>query len=650
VRRLRCAAGLAGVAVLAGLALGALGATPAAATDQPPTVTGNTLTGTYSSSTGQPILYGGYRLPASLTPHVASALCSGGGIAMVGSGPDNSTECKVPGLTSVTITITFDQPVAQACGCTTFTVSGYWNYTGNPADYMFGPNLIVRVPVASPSPTPSPSPSPTPTPTPTPTPSPTPAAPATPATHGGSSMSWIWWVVIVVGILLALLGVLLWGPWSAGSMETAPTVPPEHPHTQEKTTPTTQERPGEPVVPVAPPPTKVKPACDWAVYYDDGFGLECLREPTAHECCRYIIRIDTSLLGDFVTKGRQGPDHVGDWSEEHGERFRIPDLGASWDGLESWSWAGARSGPAGTLNWMQGYGELPHWPPGAQPALPPSGAAAESAADAAADATNALTHVGGELTREPPDVTAETAFLESTLVRVRLESHCKKHTNTYAGQSETDVLLAATDECTYSGRGPCPVKLTAAGWVAARVTGDLNYTAKRIARTFADQTGPEWLGEGPAVPSALGEKEALPSMTGFLPDHDHRNPPRRVFQSQIRGKDARVVQQDKYRVRLSDYAELYGAVNVPVEVWPVSDRVSAATWSHVRHALKVVGTDTVQCDGNCCGKNGTCKCAPEFELFLGPGKGLIRTDGHEYAVERPHGQKPDGLDEHWSLV
>jgi hypothetical protein len=618
------------MAVLASLTLGAI---PARAADQPPTVAGNTLTGTYSSPNGQPILYGGFQLPASLTSHVTSLSCSGGGTAMLGAGPAGAHECKEPGVTSVTVTYLFDADVNKLCACTSITVNGFWNYTGRSSDYIIGPAITVNVPATSAPPAPV-------------TP---PKVPAGTSTHqgSGSSLGWIWWTVIVIGLLMTLLGLIRWRRWSTAMQETPPAVPAEHPHTQEKPpTPHTQERPHDPVIPGVVPQTKVKPACDWAVYFDDGVFLECLRKPTAHECCRYIISIQTSLSGNFVTKGRQGPDHVGDWSQDHGERFRIPDLGARWDGLESWSWAGARSGPAGTLNWMQGYGELPHTPAG-QPALPPLDAAGDLPAPT--DATDTLTRVGAVSYREPPDVLAETAFLESTVVNVRLESHCTKHKNTYDGRAETDVFLAATDECTHTGPGPCPVKLKAAGWVAARVIGDLNYTAKRIARTFADQTHPEWLKEGPAVPSALGESQSLPSLGGDLPDHDHRNPPRRVYQSEIRGKDARVVHKDQYRVRLSDYAELYAGVVVPVEVWPTTDRVTAATWSHVRHALKVVGTDKVQCKGNCCGKHGTCRCAPEFELFLGPGKGLIRTDGHEYGIRRPQGQKPDGLDDPWSV-
>ena len=123
-----------------------------------------------------------------------------------------------------------------------------------------------------------------------------------------------------------------------------------------------------------------------------------------------------------------------------------------------------------------------------------------------------------------------------------------------------------------------------------------------------------------------------------------------MYQSQVSGQDARNVQKDRYRVRLSDYTELYAGVVVPVAAWPATDRVTAAIWSHVRHAFKVVATDTVQCDGNCCAPHGTCRCAPEFELLLGPGKGLIRTDGNEFAVERPYGQEPDGLADCWSLV
>jgi hypothetical protein len=466
------------------------------------------------------------------------------------------------------------------------------------------------------------------------------------STASTSTSNWLWLILVVIGILAALAGLMLWRPWTP--------VAEGHPHTQEKPpTPHTEERPPPPpsgghTIAGGTPPTMQKPVCDWAVYFDEGGILVCLRAATGHECCRYIISVASSLLGRFETRGRQGPDHVGDWSGPHGERLRIPDLGARWDGLESWSWAGARSGPRGTLNWMQGYGELPHGeaPPG--PATLP----AKDADDPAVGLVNpgaTLTPVGHQPYHQPPDVLAQMAFLESTLVRVRLENHCTKHVNTYSGVAESTVHVQATDECTNSAPGPhCPVKLTAVGWVAARVVGRLNYTAQRIVRKFADQDRPEWLNEGPDVPPLLGAEESLPSYGGSLDDsHDHGNPPRRVYQSQILGKDARAVQTDTYRVRLSDYAELYAGAVVPVEVWPTTDRVTAAIWSHVRHALKVVGTDNVQCDGTCCAHPGTCRCAPEFELFLGPGKGLIRTDGKECAVQRPNGQKPDGLDSSW---
>ena len=79
MRRRRLSVGLAGVAFVAWLASWALWAPSAtdAAADQPPVVIGNTLTGTYSSSTGQPILYGGYRLPTNLAPHVTALVVLG---------------------------------------------------------------------------------------------------------------------------------------------------------------------------------------------------------------------------------------------------------------------------------------------------------------------------------------------------------------------------------------------------------------------------------------------------------------------------------------------------------------------------------------------------------------------------------------------
>lgn len=467
--------------------------------------------------------------------------------------------------------------------------------------------------------------------------------PATTATT--STWHPLWLVPIGIGILLALFGLMIWRPLATRE-KPPPVVPLEIPHTQERP-PVTPD--GEiPLTGGPPPTTVVRPACDWALYFDQGGALLCLRKATAHECCRYIISVESSLRGDFQTKGRQGPDHLGDWSKASGERTRIPDLGARWDGLESWSWAGARSGPAGTLNWMQGYGDLPHGlaPPG--PATLPAGGAVADPVAAAPGTEGALTLAGQSPYHQPPDVLAQMAFLESTLVKVRLENHCKRHSNTYSGVAESNVDVYATDECTNSAGDPCPVKLTAAGWVGARVTGDLSYSALRTVRKLADQDHAEWLQEGPHVPAESGDPEPLPSFGGTVAEsHDHRNPPRRVYQSKIFGRNARDVFQDNYRVRLSDYAELYAGVVVPVEVWSTTDRVTAAIWSHVRHAFKVAGTDNVICDGTCCGPNGTCKCAPAFELFLGPGKGLIRVDGNEYPLERPHGQRPDGSDDTW---
>lgn len=258
--------------------------------------------------------------------------------------------------------------------------------------------------------------------------------------------------------------------------------------------------------------------------------------------------------------------------------------------------------------------------------------------------------VAGPPYHEPPDVLAQAAFFEETLVRVRLENHCKEHRNVYAGLAESNVAVEATDECTNTAAPPCPVKLTAAGLIAARVTGDLNYSAKRVVRKLADVDRPEWLTEGPEVPHGLGGGDPLSSFGASLDgSHDHRNPPRRAHWSQITGRQGRNILADTFRVRLSDYAELYGAVVVPVEVWPTTARVSAAIWTHTRHTLRLTATDTVQCDGTCCGGDNTCRCAPSFDLMLGPGKGLIRTDGKEFNLERAHGQTPDGSYDYWDV-
>ncbi len=164
-----------------------------------------------------------------------------------------------------------------------------------------------------------------------------------------------------------------------------------------------------------PPPfiPSETPGCDWALYYQAENQTHFLRQAKLHECCKYIVKVRTvGIVNEWASQGRQLP--VDEQPAGDGERFRNPYGWFVPNGLGFGLTAAARSGPFGTLDWMQGLGDAE-----------PSGGGAKPPEETEDGAVQLRT------LEEPPDVAAHWDYCEYTYITVDLHSECPDHVNGY---------------------------------------------------------------------------------------------------------------------------------------------------------------------------------------------------------------------------
>ncbi|MBI2168795.1 MAG: hypothetical protein HYU28_04735 [Actinobacteria bacterium] len=349
-----------------------------------------------------------------------------------------------------------------------------------------------------------------------------------------------------------------------------------------------RRRPGDPEVPIL-----VGDFCDWAAYWEADGKRTVLREPAGHECCVYVLSLTMTVeRAAFAVQGRQDDPAV----EGPGGRLRIPLNHLNGSGLDVWGKAGARNGPSGALEWMQGLGDAP----GRE-------AAGEDRPPGRGEISDADNRSGVEPFDEPFDPSSSIDWQELHVLRARLESECPDHRHRYACEGLSDVDILPGHECTNADPGnACPVQAPAVGRASVGLEGGLQYFQQVEA------------GHLPQQPS----------------DHEHPNRPRQEAATRGTGRDARPVDGDSLQIDIRNEVVIGAGTRVPASAWATTDRVTAEIEAYVEHNISVDAKmqRSSACDaGACCGRE--CRCDPAFKLDLVNGVGKLVVDGRTWRVD-----------------
>jgi hypothetical protein len=433
--------------------------------------------------------------------------------------------------------------------------------------------------------------------------------------------------LIGTGIILFLAGLFLLLRRKRGM--------PEPPPTEDHYTPTAQPMVGEPIepptIPVGVPKTETRDVCDWALYFEDGKkGKVRLRAAQGQECCVYELRVATSTLKDAAAfQGRQEPHMVGGTVAVPKGRLRIPDLELVRSGLDMKMTAGVRSGPAGNLDWMHGYGEP------------------ELSDDIAIEP-----YRQNRPHEEPPDVVAHFDFAETTRVTSTLSSDCPGHENKFDLVADrlmaagSRVTVNADEECTNHAPGECPVELSADGGGALAVVGPIQYWARHVIGSSPDEI--ERNVKEP-IPDVQFPDPKPPEVSGTLHQpHDHQE--RAHYAGKAEAGDGTTQQGDAITLDVFNSGVLDVGIIVPMAVWPATGRVTSAIETSCDHGIVLAGKmkrkDCVNVP--CCG-NKRCICKPAFSLEFDKGKAVLTVEGKKHEIERQALRPKVGFEHVWVL-
>jgi hypothetical protein len=359
-----------------------------------------------------------------------------------------------------------------------------------------------------------------------------------------------------------------------------------------------------------PPPTAYGEiieyaGCGWALYWTDQWGVpQPLRLPggLVEICCKYYVTVKTSANSAVLKQSRQ---------DGTTERLRLYDAGRDLDGVRIEARAGARSGPAGRQDWMQGLG----------------------------DPTDQTGVKAGEFRQlqpaeEPPDVSAHAEHWERTTLAVTLVAGCPEYTNLYDLEGESHMSVMATHECTNEAGDPCPVELSAMGSMKGAIEGPQKF------RTGVSH-------ELGGTPDDLDrEQSSTDDQRTYKPraGHDHAEKDRVTYEFTAEDKSTEVADIDHLNIVVRNQVKLDAAQIVPEEVWPTTERVSAHVETTIGHEVTVRAFLKPEgCAANGCRGHGTCGCDASFEVSLSRfGSSLVVEDKAYEVVRTP---KPPGVDE-----
>ena len=363
-----------------------------------------------------------------------------------------------------------------------------------------------------------------------------------------------------------------------------------------------------PLIATPPPPTD---QCDWAAYYDDGTRRVPLRVASGDECCVYVVTMTSRVRhADLTARGQQ----AGDGTASPDERLRLFDHDIRFSGLDLVSWASARSGPAGRLDWMQ-TGPAASWPRSDDPHRPAGDYRPQAGAF-----------------EDEPDAALHAEYAEVNRLRITLESGCPDHQSSYTAQGRGVSGLEVSAECTNRAPGPeCPVELDALTSSSSRVSGDLTYSLVAEAPGGGDEV------EGQA---GLDVREVSGTVVhgSHVDSHDHLSRPRPTFTGEhTGGAGPAVTSADVFSMDVDNVALHDVGVLVPVRTWPTTDAVSADVYVDFQHDISVdaamTRTTCAAPGAGCCG-HSSCRCAPKLEVVFSGGAAHIHCDGSTYAIGR----------------
>lgn len=352
--------------------------------------------------------------------------------------------------------------------------------------------------------------------------------------------------------------------------------------------------------------------CDWSLYWEGSLQTTVIRRAEGKECCVYTLGITMTVeRAAFAVQGRQDDPAV----EGPGGRLRIPAQELDGSGLDLWGMAGARNGPAGTLDWMQGLGDAPSLAPGRDSERPPGRGKATGTDDASSL----------EPFSEPFDPSSSMDWQEVHVIRAQLVSECPDHENEYRCEGDSSVSILPGHECTNRSPGDgCPVRAPAVGRTRFEVRGGLDYAANADA------------GHAPQAAS----------------DHEHPDRPRQEVATKATADDANALQADAVQVDVRNEVVVGAGTQVPSDVWPTTDRVTAEIEAYLSHAIGIDGkmerSNACEAGGCCDGRE--CRCRPAFELRLSGGQGTLAVDGAAWQVFLDPPARVAGASTNWDVA
>lgn len=411
-------------------------------------------------------------------------------------------------------------------------------------------------------------------------------------TPGESTFRQLFIVPIVLGGLLIVVGV--WVYSRTRERETAP-----------------------PVSSTPPPPVPTPDRCDWAAYYDNGTRRVPLRTATGHECCVYVVSMTSAIVDAQVTaKGRQAPDVLDGVDDAVDGRLRVFDHGFEFRGLDLWSWASARSGPAGRLDWMQA-GPSANWPntDGAPPTVPEDYRPQFRAHE------------------EAPDAAISVRYDEVNRLRIVLEAGCPAHEHRYDASGDGIGDLQLNAQCDNTEASPeCPVEIDALTYSQSAVVGDLAYALDIQTPGTPDEV------EGTSGLD-VREVDGVTFTGSHVDTHDHDTQATQTVEGSTAGNaPTTTTRADTFEMKVDNLAIHDAAVTVPARVFDTTDAVTADVYTDFRHDITVdaamTRTTCAPPGSPCCGHT-ECACAPALQVsFTKGGDAWIDCDGTRHPINR----------------
>ncbi|MEE8376412.1 MAG: hypothetical protein V3S26_08850 [Acidimicrobiia bacterium] len=358
-----------------------------------------------------------------------------------------------------------------------------------------------------------------------------------------------------------------------------------------------------------PPPfvygEEIPAGCDWTLLWGDPGGINMiLREPGRgrHICCEYYVTVKTQAESAVHKQSRQ---------DGTTERLRLHDAGRDLVDVRIEARAGARSGPAGRQDWMQGLG---------------------NPADQTGEAAGVFRQQ--QTLEDPPDVSAHVEHFEHTTLTVTLEAGCPEYMNLYALEGNSYMEVMSTHECTNDAGDPCPVELSAMGHMGGAIEGPERF-GTQVTHMLA------------GTPDDLDREQSSTSDAGaYQPraGHDHAEKNRVAHKFKDEDNSSEVVDDDDLNIVVRNHVVLDASQIVPEEVWPTTERVTAHVETMITHEVEVEATLKPQgCEDNGCCGHGDCGCNAKFVVELSRFGSTLVVEDKVFLLERK--PKPAGVEE-----